>query len=198
MPTKAEKTTQFIIETVAPIFNRNGYEGTSMSDITTATGLTKGAIYGNFENKEQLALASFKYNTKRLLSEVENHINQGATPLEKLFKLTDFYRNYYDFNKEAGGCPILNVGVDSNEQNPLLAEKVKQIIGRMQEYIENLINEGKETGQIKKAIISKTYAKRFYSLLQGAVFMSQIMKDNSYVADAANVINDTMNMYFKT
>lgn len=198
MLTKAEKTTQFIIETVAPIFNRNGYEGTSMSDITAATGLTKGAIYGNFENKEQLALAAFKYNIKRLLSEVESHIDKGNTPLEKLFMLTDFYRNYYDFSKEIGGCPILNVGVDSNNQNPLLAEKVKQVIDRLQVYIENLINEGKEAGQIKKTIISKTYAKRFYSLLQGAVFMSQIMKDNTYVADAANVINDTMNMYFKT
>ncbi len=197
MLTKAEKTTQFIIETVAPIFNRNGYEGTSMSDITAATGLTKGAIYGNFENKEQLALVAFKYNIKRLLSEVEDHINQGNTPLDKLFKLTDFYRNYYDFSKEIGGCPILNVGVDSNSQNPLLAEKVKQVIDRMQTYIENLINEGKEAGQIKKTIISKTYAKRFYSLLQGAVFMSQTMKDNSYVIDAANVINDTMKMYFK-
>lgn len=197
MSTKAEKTSQFIIETVAPIFNRNGYEGTSMSDITAATGLTKGAIYGNFQNKEQLALLAFKYNVKRLLTDVEKHINLGATPLDKLFKLTDFYRNYYDFSKETGGCPILNTGVDANDQNPLLAEKVKQVIEKMQLYIENLINEGKETGQIKKTIISKTYAKRFYSLLQGAVFMSQTMQDNVYVVDAANVINDTMNMYFK-
>ena len=197
MLTKAEKTTQFIIETVAPIFNQNGYAGTSMSDITKATRLTKGAIYGNFENKEELALAAFKYNVNRLLSEVENHINQGNTPLEKLFKLTDFYRNYYDFSKEVGGCPVLNVGIDANNQNPVLLEKVEKVITKMQEFIENLINAGKESGEIKRTIISKTYAKRFYSLLQGAVFMSQTMKDNSYIIDAANVINDTINLYFK-
>ena len=49
MSTKAERTTAFIIETVAPIFSRQGYVGTSMSDLTEATGLTKGALYGNFE-----------------------------------------------------------------------------------------------------------------------------------------------------
>ena len=50
MLTKSEKTTKYIIETVAPIFNKKGYEATSMKDITSATSLTKGAIYGNFKN----------------------------------------------------------------------------------------------------------------------------------------------------
>ena len=52
MATKAEQTSEFIIQKVAPIFNKHGYYGTSMSDLTQATGLTKGAIYGNFKNKE--------------------------------------------------------------------------------------------------------------------------------------------------
>ena len=60
--TKAERTRNFIIEKTAEIFNRKGYAGTSMSDITEATGLTKGSIYGNFENKEDVALAVFEYN----------------------------------------------------------------------------------------------------------------------------------------
>ena len=53
---KAEKTKQFIIEKTAPLFNMKGYSGTSMSDITAATGLTKGSMYGNFENKTKLQL----------------------------------------------------------------------------------------------------------------------------------------------
>jgi AcrR family transcriptional regulator len=37
-----------------------GYAGTSMYDLTEATGLTKGSIYGNFENKDDVALAGFR------------------------------------------------------------------------------------------------------------------------------------------
>jgi hypothetical protein len=44
MVTKAEKTSEFIIQKVAPIFNKHGYSGTSMSDLTNATKLTKGAF----------------------------------------------------------------------------------------------------------------------------------------------------------
>ena len=94
MPTKAERTTAYIIETVAPIFNRHGYVGTSMNDLTEATGLTKGALYGNFENKESLALAAFQYNSTLLLNAIDEKLHIEGTALQKLFSLTDFYRQY--------------------------------------------------------------------------------------------------------
>ena len=67
---KAERTREFIVEKTAPLFNRKGYAGTSMSDLTEATGLTKGAIYGNFENKDEVALAAFDYNLARMVQRV--------------------------------------------------------------------------------------------------------------------------------
>ncbi|UOB17638.1 TetR/AcrR family transcriptional regulator [Abyssalbus ytuae] len=197
MLSKAEKTTQFIIEKVAPLFNRKGYFATSLSDITKVTGLTKGAIYGNFQNKEELAVIAFEHNVSLLLTELESYMNEGNTPLEKLFKLTDFYRNYYDFSRKIGGCPVLNMGVDAKHLNKALQKRVENVINRIQEYIGNIINDGKQSGEIKNTIVSRTYAKRFYSLLQGAIFMSQTMDDNAYVIDAANIINDSINMYFK-
>jgi len=53
MNTKAEQTRQLIVEKTAPIFNVKGYAGTSVSDMTKATGLTKGSVYGNFANKAE-------------------------------------------------------------------------------------------------------------------------------------------------
>jgi AcrR family transcriptional regulator len=59
---KSERTKNYIIEKAAPIFNTKGFAGTSLSDLTEATGLTKGSIYGNFENKEEIAIQVFKYS----------------------------------------------------------------------------------------------------------------------------------------
>src|SRR5215204_2574009 len=63
---KADQTKAFIIEKTAPLFNTKGYEGTSMSDIEAATGLTKGSIYGNFTNKDEVALAVFDFNLQKI------------------------------------------------------------------------------------------------------------------------------------
>ena len=55
---KSEQTKAYIIEKAAPIFNKKGYAGTSLRDMTGATRLTKGSIYGNFANKDEAALAA--------------------------------------------------------------------------------------------------------------------------------------------
>lgn len=197
MTTKAEKTSQFIIKTVASIFNKKGYTATSLNDITKATGLTKGAIYGNFENKETLALHAFDYNTDMILSKIEAYMDKGETPLERLIYFVRFYKNYIDFTNNFGGCPIINTGVDAKNMHPELSEKVQETIKKIEGYIGTEIEEGKKIGEIRNTIIGDVYGKRFFSLIQGAVFMSQTTDDKSYTTDCMNVILDTINQRFK-
>ncbi|WP_046745481.1 TetR/AcrR family transcriptional regulator [Kordia zhangzhouensis] len=193
MKTKAEKTAAYIVETVAPIFNKNGYAATSISDLTQATGLTKGAIYGNFKNKEELAIASFKFMVKRLMKELVQHMNQSDSPIEKLLLISDFYRNYYRYTNKMGGCPILNIGVDANHQNSLLLEKVRIIIQRIQDQLASIIEEGIEIGEISTEINAMYTAKRIDTMIQGAIFMAYTMDDDFYIQDTMNQIDKMIN-----
>lgn len=190
MLTKSEHTKQFILETVAPIFNKNGYAATSMSDITSATGLTKGAIYGNFKNKEELAIAAFKFNVKHLMALIANHINQSDSPLQKLLSISEFYTDYYKISKAFGGCPVLNIGVDANNQNSELLEKVRVVIERIQDQVATIIEDGIEIGEISTEINAMQYAKRIDTMIQGAIFMTYTMDDDFYMKDTMNQIND--------
>ncbi len=189
MLSKSDKTTKFIIETVAPIFNQKGYAATSMSDITSATGLTKGAIYGNFKNKEAIAIAAFNKNVNNLLKRIAKHQDQSKSPIHKLYLITDFYKNYYDYSKELGGCPILNIGVDANHQDTSLIEQVRFVINKTQNNISKLIDLGKVMGEIKPEVNSQVFAKRLYSHIQGAVFMTYTMDDNQYIKQAMIEMN---------
>ncbi|MFC0604497.1 TetR/AcrR family transcriptional regulator [Winogradskyella pulchriflava] len=190
MLTKSELTKQYILETVAPIFNKNGYAATSMSDLTTATGLTKGAIYGNFTNKEELAIAAFKFTIKKIMALIAAHIEQSDSPLQKLYLISDFYKNYYSLSKTYGGCPVLNIGVDANNQNSELLEKVRQVIERIQDQVATIIENGIEAGEISTEINAMQYAKRIDSMIQGAIFMTYTMDDEFYMRDAMNQIDN--------
>jgi len=194
MLSKSKLTSKYIIETVAPIFNKKGYAATSMSDITNATNLTKGAIYGNFENKEALAIAAFHKNVNDLLKKVALHQEQSKSPLQKLYLITDFYRNYYDFSRELGGCPILNIGVDANNQDTTLLEEVRNVIKKTQHHIAKLVDWGIEVGEIKKAVVSQKFAKQLYSRIQGAIFMTYTMDDNTYLQQTM----DELDSYIKS
>ena len=165
MLTKAKQTAEYIIQIVAPIFNKNGYAATSLSDITKATGLTKGAIYGNFKNKEELAIAAFNATVKNMLRRIANHQSLSDSPLEKLFLITDFYRNYFNYSQEMGGCPVINMGVDAKNQNPVLLDHVKYTINKIQSNLAKIIDAGKKSGEIYSSIDSSMYSKRIYTMV---------------------------------
>lgn len=183
MTTKAERTTAYIIETVAPIFNKLGYVGTSMSDLTEATGLTKGALYGNFDNKEALALAAFEHNRKSLLTKIDEVLAIEGSSLDKIYALTNFYRNYDVFTADLGGCPILNTGVDAQYNNRSLAaascEAIKEIEGKIALVLENGIN----NNELKLPVTPLQFAKQLFTMVQGAIAMSTITRDKKYLVN---------------
>ena len=180
MSSKAQQTSDFIVQKVAPIFNMNGYNGTSMSDITSATGLTKGAIYGNFRNKEELAFMAFKYNVDIVVNKIKEDLSKFDSPLDQLYGLLNFYREYDTHTLEIGGCPILNIGVDANNQNPELLTRVQEVVFKLQSYITKMISLGIEQNEMK-SVEPEVYAKRIFCLIEGAVFMACTMKDESYI-----------------
>ena len=51
------RTRQELLRAASRLFLRNGFVATSLSDIAEEAGLTKGAVYSNFESKEDLFLA---------------------------------------------------------------------------------------------------------------------------------------------
>jgi AcrR family transcriptional regulator len=197
MITKAEKTTAFIIETIAPIFNKLGYIGTSMSDLTEATGLTKGALYGNFENKEALALAAFKYNSKKLLKAIDDKLNSHGTSLEKIFILTNFYRHYNEFTDDMGGCPVLNVGIDAKNNNKLLVAASKETIKIIEGKIALVLENGIKDNEIKLPVTPLQFAKQMYTMIQGAIAMATITDDRKYLLNTITYLEHLINKEIK-
>ncbi|MGB2958746.1 MAG: TetR family transcriptional regulator, partial [Bacteroidota bacterium] len=50
-------TKQKILDAAIQLFSRKGFRSTSLSDLAQATGLTKGALYHHFRNKDALFYA---------------------------------------------------------------------------------------------------------------------------------------------
>jgi len=178
---KAEKTRQFIIEQTAEIFNKKGYAGTSLSDITSATGLTKGSIYGNFSNKDEVAQEVYRYNAKRLQSNFNNELNDAMTTREKLFAIVDVYRKTWDTNSSRGGCPHLNTAVESDDTMPFLKTEV---IGNFQKWANlfiKILEEGKTKDEIIESAGSSQYAYQFIALIEGGILLSKTLDNKAHL-----------------
>jgi 3-oxoacyl-[acyl-carrier protein] reductase len=62
--------------------NRQGFAGTSMSDLMHATGLQKGGLYRHFPSKEALAREAFDYTWEKTVTERLDGLDRvtGAIP----------------------------------------------------------------------------------------------------------------------
>lgn len=181
MPSKAEKTTAFIIETVAPIFTKYGYVGTSMSALTEATGLTKGALYGNFKNKEDLALRAFEFSSNILVEALDKTLNIPGNAFDKIGALTKFYRRYDEFIDPLGGCPILQTGVDSRNNNPDLNAATREVCRTIEGKIAAVLEDGVNAGEMRLPVTPLQFAKQLFTMLQGAVAMYTTTGDRKYL-----------------
>jgi len=176
---KAERTRQFIIEKTANIFNKKGYAGTSMSDLTAATGLTKGSIYGNFENKEDVALAVFDYNHSRIITEVKKKTEAVSTFRDKLMVYADVYNHYLMPYFPEGGCPILNTAIEADDTNGLLKDRAAKAVIKWQRNIQDIIKSGIAAGEFKDEINPQQMAISIVALIEGGIMISQVTDDLS-------------------
>ncbi|HEX8989883.1 MAG TPA: TetR/AcrR family transcriptional regulator [Rhodocyclaceae bacterium] len=64
---KTDQKRQHILDTAYEIFRRNGFEKTTMSEITAAAGGSKATLYNYFPSKEELFLACMVDITDHLL-----------------------------------------------------------------------------------------------------------------------------------
>ena len=110
---KAEETRKSIIEKSAVVFNKNGFQRTSMSTLTHALGLTKGAIYGHFTDKDDLAVEAFRSSVERIRRRIGERIDDHEGALGKLRAYAESFVVFFEETRNEGGCPILNTAADS-------------------------------------------------------------------------------------
>lgn len=195
--TKAEKTKKDIILKSAEVFNKKGYIGTSLSDLTKVTGLTKGSIYGNFKNKEEVAIEVLKYNISLLTNLFNSYLKDKNSTIKKLLAYVEVYEEQKDTIFKMGGCPLLNALVDSDDTEEMLLDIAVDALNYWRSCIENVIKDGISLGDIKRSTDPQFISSVLISLFEAGGILSKSTKDNIYIKNnlklARSIIEDIKN-----
>lgn len=189
---KAARTRQFIIERVAPVFNKQGYAGTAFSDIEIATGLTKGAIYGRFENKDALAIACYQHNIIPLQRGLIRALATSGSCLDKLQASLDFYRTHYEEVAATGGCPMMNTSIEADDTLPFLKERVQESILRWKQDITALLESGQRNNEIRNNTNAGQFAISMISMIEGGILLAKALDKASYFYKALDSLEQTI------
>jgi TetR/AcrR family transcriptional repressor of nem operon len=181
--TKGEETRQRIIQKAAPVFNQRGYDGSSMGEIMQATNLEKGGIYRHFSGKEELAAEAFDYAWSEAIKARTHDLDQIENSVDRLKQFVD---NFVERRPSvAGGCPLLNTAVDSDDGNALLRRRAKKALEQWQSWLRAIVAAGIRKGEIRSDVVGKRVADVMISSLEGALMMGRLQQSDVPLRNAA-------------
>ncbi len=77
---RRELTRSALLDAAETVFAERGYEAAALDDIAATAGFTKGAIYSNFGNRQDLFLAVMGRHNQRLLDAYAGLLEKSTTP----------------------------------------------------------------------------------------------------------------------
>ncbi|EDM33899.1 transcriptional regulator, TetR family protein [Pedobacter sp. BAL39] len=187
---KSESTRKFIIEATSGLFNKRGYAGTALSDLTEATQLSKGSIYGNFENKEAVALAVFQYNLSLIQQLINNRMSLYTSAKDQLMAHAQVYHSFEHTPFPDGGCPLLNTAVEADDTNEVLRASAAEGLENWKNRISALIERGKAAGEFKADTNARDSATTIIALLEGGMMMSKVSRSPEVMDVLVQAIKD--------
>lgn len=184
----AVTTKNTIIKESSNLFNTQGYKATSISDITKATGLTKGAIYRHFESKSDLEQQALRNLSKLMFGEIGASIRAAKTFQTKMEAIFTFFETYMHSPLYEGGCPLLNVAVEADDTNTVLRQQAYNMLAQLKASIAKLIDNGIKNQQVRPDIEVDSYSTIFIATLEGGIMMSKLERtDDSILKTIAHL-----------
>ena len=179
-PGKGEQTKARIIEQSAALFNRQGYAGASMSDIMAATGLQKGGIYRHFEGKDDLALQTFDYSIELVTSRYRDALRSERNAIARLMAILHTFRELEKGTPIAGGCPMMNTAIESDDTHPALRARAQQAMDEWRATLVYVVEAGMRRGEVRATVDPEMVATMMIATLEGGLMLSRLYGDSRY------------------
>jgi TetR/AcrR family transcriptional regulator, transcriptional repressor for nem operon len=173
-----EVTRERILSKSGVLFNTQGYKATSISDITDATGLTKGAIYRHFGSKENLERETLFHLSSFMFLKLRDKIKDEKTAGDKLRAIFRFFNSYVTKPELKGGCPLLNAAIEADDAHPVLRKEAVKVLEILRGSVATILKNGVRFNQLKKSTDADGFSAVIIASLEGAIMMSKLKGNN--------------------
>jgi TetR/AcrR family transcriptional regulator, transcriptional repressor for nem operon len=117
------------------VFWRKGFQGTSLDDITAATGLAKPSLYAAFGDKNALFLKVLDRYHESIVANAERGLNEGASAREAIERWLTGFVPYCSGTKGIRGCLSVNTAADGVSDQ----KEVRNSVERFNRTLEQLL-----------------------------------------------------------
>ena len=182
-----------VLERAAPIFNRNGYAGTSIAAILQATDLEKGGLYNHFASKEELALATFDYSWARVREYFAAALRGIESGMPRLHAYVDAFVRYIERPVVDGGCPLANAALEADDALPFLRDRVEAAIGDIRTFLLHELERAIDKRQIAAGVDKEAVAHFIIATLEGTMRLARSVRSRNDAQPIASTLHAWLN-----
>jgi AcrR family transcriptional regulator len=155
-----------LLESAARGLSRYGYGNLVLEDVAREAGYTRGALYHQFKDKEELALAVIEWVYENWMREVGEVADQQTNPVAELLALA---RGHAVFCRRDIARVMMALRLEFAGQDHAVGHEIEQIAGTLVKRCVRLINAGRRAGTIPAGPPARVVALAFIGALEGTV-----------------------------
>ena len=174
----AEERRLVTIETVIELAGEQNPSEITTAAIAKRMGLTQGALFRHFPNKNAMLQAVMEWVAERLLSRLENAAEAKSSPLEAL---ENMFMAHVAFIAEHPGIPRMLFAELQRSGETAPKRMAQTLLRRYGEHLNRLFEQGKACGEIDGKLDNEAAATLFIGTIQGLVMQSLITGDASHM-----------------
>jgi AcrR family transcriptional regulator len=158
-----------LVQTALKLFATRGYYHTSIADILTESGCTRGVLYYYFSSKEELGYAAID-ESFRLFAErgAASHLAAKGHPIDRLFKVLDDLPSAVRL--ETTGDLTAGVAGRMAAVHEGFRRRVEKRLDDLANELVRVLRKGVADGHIVDSVDPRVLGHVFFTLSQGAQF----------------------------
>jgi AcrR family transcriptional regulator len=155
-----------LLESAARGLSRYGYGNLVLEEVAREAGYTRGALYHQFKDKEDLALAVIEWVNENWMREVGGPAKQEPDPVAELTALA---RGHAVFCRRDIARVVMALRVEFSGQDHPVGREIERISETGVKRVARLVNAGRRDGSIPPGPPARVVALAFLGALEGAV-----------------------------
>jgi AcrR family transcriptional regulator len=168
-PTQAERSARSrgaLLESAARGLSRYGYGNLKLEEVAREAGYTRGALYHQFKDKEDLALAVIEWVDDSWRREVGDPAKREPDPVGELMALA---RGHAVFCRRDVARVAMALRLEFTDRDHPVGHRLERANEGGVKRIARLVNAGRRDGSIPPGPPAKAVARAFLGALEGAV-----------------------------
>ena len=160
------RTRRALLEAAARGFSRDGYSGLTLERVAADAGYTRGALYHEFSNKEELALAVVAWVEETWWTEMSALITSGSDPVETLLSLA---RSHAVFCRRDVARVHMVLSVEFSGRDHPVGRAIEEVGRRLIGECAELITRARTRGAIPEGPPAAVLALAYLGAVEGLV-----------------------------